>query len=508
MLFRLRRQCSGASGGFETGASQTEAAGATEPTFAFTREEKEQEIAMPYYPDRSMNPYQSTDITNRTLFPLVYQGLFAVDRNYEVEAVLCGRYTVTEDFRRYVFYPAAATFSDGSPLTAEDIYSSLQAAAGSAYYSGRFRHVDVISLSGDGGVTVELDTPYENLPLLLDVPVVKGNQTGDPRPLGTGAYVYAQAPGSLSLRRRTDWWTSGAFVVRDDTIELVEARSNAQIRDEFQFGEVGVVRTDPCTDTYAEYRSDYELWDCENGIFLFLACNRSSKVFAVNSVRSALTYAIDRKALADDVYRGFGRSATLPVSPKSPWYNEGLAQSYSFDPDRFSKAVGDAKFKGSEVKLLVNSNDTMRVRAARAIGKMLEASGLKVTLAELPGEEYRDAYLAGNYDLLLGQTRLSPNMDLSTFFDDDGELSYNGMADAATYAMCMEALENSGNYETLCQIVMEDGMLCPVLFGAYAVYARRGLISELTPSRDNVFFTAGGSAPEEIRTIQADAETP
>ena len=41
--------------------------------------EQEQELIMVYYPNKSMNPYTSTDFTNRALFPLVYQGLFSVD---------------------------------------------------------------------------------------------------------------------------------------------------------------------------------------------------------------------------------------------------------------------------------------------------------------------------------------------------------------------------------------------------------------------------------------------
>ena len=38
------------------------------------------------------------------------------------------------------------------------------------------------------------------------------------------------------------------------------------------------------------------------------------------------------------------------------------------------------------------------------------------------------------------------------------------------------------------QIFTEDGRLIPVLFGNYNVYAHRGLIPDLNPSRDNVFY--------------------
>ena len=35
---------------------------------------------------------------------------------------------------------------------------------------------------------------------------------------------------------------------------------------------------------------------------------------------------------------------------------------------------------------------------------------------------------------------------------------------------------------------MDDGRLCPILVRSYSVYATRGLLTGLTPSRDHVFY--------------------
>ena len=59
--------------------------------------------------------------------------------------------------------------------------------------------------------------------------------------------------------------------------------------------------------------------------------------------------------------------------------------------------------------------------------------------------------------------------------------------DIGVYTLCLQALENQGNYYTLHQRVMEDGYLCPILFRSYAVYASRGLLTTLQPARDNLF---------------------
>lgn len=154
---------------------------------------------------------------------------------------------------------------------------------------------------------------------------------------------------------------------------------------------------------------------------------------------------------------------------------------------------------GREIVLLVNSDDTMRVRAARAIANMLREGGLKVKLSELGGSNYRNALKKGSYDLHLGQTKLSPNMDLSAFFAGKGALNYGGLGNASFLTACWDALANSGNYYTLHKKVMEDGCLVPILFRSYAVYTERGTFESLDPARDNIFFYTIGKTMESIK---------
>jgi hypothetical protein len=97
-------------------------------------------------------------------------------------------------------------------------------------------------------------------------------------------------------------------------------------------------------------------------------------------------------------------------------------------------------------------------------------------------------------------------MDLTAFFKEDGALSWGGMDNAACLDMCEEALENSGNYTSLHQMILRNGQLVPVLFRSYAVYAARGLAKDLEPSRDNVFWYSMGKSMAEARTIVPNEE--
>lgn len=467
-------------------------------TTAPAEDTPEQELVLVYYPDRTMNPYTCTDFTNRALFSLIYQGLFTVDNHYNVSPMLCTRYTVSDDMRTYEFYVDGATFSDGTPVTVEDLYESLQAARESKVYKGRFQHVRSLKMNGNGGVIFQLGTAYENFPLLLDVPIVKASEIEADRPLGTGPYYLESSTAGVRLRRRTNWWCDAEMAITASSISLREAQSATQIRDAFEFSDVGLVCANPGSDSYADYRCDYELWDCENGVFLYLACNMESKLFSVPSVRAALTYAIDRDRIVSKFYQGFAHSATLAASPLSPYYNQRLASEYTYDPQKFIQALGDNYLTGAPIKILVNKHDTMRLRIAREIGKMMTDCGLVVEIVEVTGDDYYYYLTIKNFDIYVGQTRLSPSMDLTAFFAPGGALRYGDITDAAIYAMCREALANKGNYINLHKMVADDGRVCPILFQTYGIHATRGLLTGLSPARDQVFYYNIGKTMKDI----------
>ncbi len=463
-----------------------------------TQPPAEQALTLCYYADRSLNPYKCGDYTNRALFSLLYQGLFSVDRSYQAVPVLCQKYSMSTDMRTYIFYPDTnARFSDGSALTAEDVVASLNAAKAEGYYAGRFQHVQSIAAVGQS-VVIELDTAFENLPLLLDIPIVKAGQVGEAEPLGTGPYAMEGSISGRRLRRISPWWCKAELPATASYIPLSAAKSVNDIRDQFELGDVGLVCTDPCVASYADYHGDYEIWDSENGLFLYLVCNQASEVFSNDAVRQALTHAIDRDSLVEEYYNGFARSATLPASPQSPWYNATLAARYGYSLSTFTEAVEAAGLQGKEVILVLNADDALRLRAGRAVAEMIRAGGLTVKVEELAGEKYTEKLIYGSYDLYLGQTKLSPNMDLSAFFNQGGSLSRGGLANSSLSAIAKEALANGGNFYNLHQMVMEDAHLCPILFRSYAVYAKRGLISGLEPSRDNVFYYSTGKTLSEI----------
>ena len=449
---------------------------------------EDQDLITVYTPGSTYNPYLNTDLNNQTWMSLVYQGLFASDSDYTAHPILCENYWISMDLQTYVFYIRPdAKFSDGTPVTLEDVEASLAFALTSERYQGRFHYVETM-FANDGAITIRLNTPYEDLPLLLDVPILKQSELTAEQPLGTGPYQLTSSAGGMRLIRVSSWWANAELPISGSSVILREAKSIIQTRDDFERSDVELVCIDPGNPKYAAYRCDYELWDCETGHFLYLTTHKNSWIFGDDTIRQLLSNVINREQIVEEFYHGYARPATLCASPLSPYYDSFLAAQYGqYDPDSFTYALSGLDTEGKTVRILVNSADNQRVSIAHRIEVMLEQCGLAVDVVARTGSELTYVLSVRTYDLYLGQTTLSPNMDLSAFFELNGELSY-GLTNNRLHDLCKDALANRGNYYNLLKEVAEEGRLIPILFGTNAVYAKRGTASELVPSRGNVFY--------------------
>lgn len=452
-------------------------------------------VGLSYYPDGGFNPFTCTKLANRAIMSLLYQRLFVVTADYQAEPELCAQWSHSDDMRTWTFQLAEASFTDGTAVTAADVKASLEAARDSTVYGSRFFHVAEITAEGTDTVVMTMDTPYELTPMLLDVPIVRAKDVAEERPMGSGPYALQGSGDNMTLVRKAGW--VGRCLLNQKTVPLYAASSTAEVRDSFEFGGTSMAYTDPGSASYVDYRCDYELYDCPTGIMLYLACNTNTGLFADREVREALTYAIDRDALVESPYNGFARAASLASDPASPFYDTTLAAKYGYKPEKFVSVIREKLLAGSSVTILVDGSKAYRVEAANQIKTMLEYAGLQVEVDEMTGRAYEETLLAWNFDLHLGETRLSPTGDLSQFFRPWGDLSYAGMSDPELYDACLDTLENSGNYYNLHQAIQSDGRLCPILFRTYAVYVNRGALPDIAPAMDCILRLEPEAAPAE-----------
>ena len=472
-------------------------------------------FGLAYQSQFGLNPYQCTSLTNRTIMSLLYESLFSVTSGFEVEPVLCEYYDVSGDLQQYtVHLVPGAQFWDGTRLTSADVAASYEAAKESPVYGQRFYALYPVETPDENTVVFRTSIPYENLTLLLDVPIVQADTVESATPRGTGPYRLVQERYTDTLVRNGYWWQDAYdAVVSVPAIDLVPTDTPTDVRDDFEYGVTSVVCTDPNSAAYVDYHCDYELWNCSTTIMDYIGFNVHHGLFCLTELRVALTNIIDRKAIATELYHGYAEAAVLPASPLSNFYDETLAAQYDYDPEKFIEAVHVTKAKTSEATFLVCNADPRRVDAAEFIAAEAEKYDIHLIVDAVNERTYLNRLYAGDFDLYLGEARLSPTFDLSPFFNG-GSLCYGFIYSNDLTGMCRDAMENSGNYYNLHSSVMAYGMLCPVLFKSYAVYATRGVISNMYPAIDNVFHSANGrtlsdaiiAAPEPDETAEPPEE--
>lgn len=463
-----------------------------------TQEDDPDTIGIAWQSDADIHPYTCTSVTNQTIISLLYESLFLVTANFETEALLCTKSAVSQSgFIWYFEIRDDVCFSDGTPLTSADVVASLKAAKGSSIYQNRCRIISSMETRGDYAFILRLNYKNENLPMLLDLPIVKAATLESEVPLGTGPY----AKQGETLVRNARWWQDREPVVTAQTIELVEANTLNDVRNAFEFGGADLAYVDTSASTLSAYYSDNERWGCPTTVMEYLGFNQQGNYFFSAELRAALTYAVDRAAIVSEIYDGFGVEASLPCAPQAVFYDNGLADNYAFNLGDFGalmQASGISPDPADPVMLIVSASNDRRVETANFIARQLNDLGLFTVVEVLEPDDFQYRLYIGEFDLYLADIRLTPTLDLEGFFYSGSGSCYGNMESDTVRTLCRSAMENSGNYYDLHREIMRRGMLVPIFFKSYALYATRGVIGSHTPSVTNLFLGSTGIPATEI----------
>lgn len=197
--------------------------------------------------------------------------LRSLDEPFTLYCLLCET-VETDENRNWVAFTLRpeARFSDGSPVTVEDVVWSFRTLGteGHPRYAGAWGKVASIEQTGERSLRIEFSEPDRELPLLMGLrPVLKKAQwegkdfgaSGLEVPIGSGAYVVERVdPGrSITFRRNPDYWGRDLPLLRGmynfDSIRYdYFADTNAMFQ-AFKAGEVDVWRESSAVKWATEY---------------------------------------------------------------------------------------------------------------------------------------------------------------------------------------------------------------------------------------------------------------
>ncbi len=464
-----------------------------EPTPTPSAAPEQQNFTLPYYPDADLHPILGSNRANMVLNSLVYQGLFELDNSFTPHGVLCSECTVSNDKLTWSFTLADKTFSDGSPVTADDVVHSLNLARSSTLYAGRLADVQSISASGNT-VVLTLTHPNQLLPALLDIPVIHDLQDGS-MPLGTGPYCFVEDGGPLRLAR-----TDLAPVSAPKEIPLLAVEGADDLIYAFDSGSISLSISDLTGANALGYSAGYEAFDFPTTTMLYVGFQAATGPCSDPLVRQAISRSFDRDTVSGSLLAGHADATCLPISPHSTRYNSAYEKAGCYDPAAAETLLTDAGYSKGDDGLLhhgqstlsltfvVNTDNSFKLAIADYLAGQLTDMGMDVELKKLAWDDYLAALEAGAFDLYLGEVALTADFDLSPLLSVGGSLNFGGYQsfemDSAQFV-----LRYAGTGESLLfDRFLAEAPFAPLCFKNHSVLTQWQAVAGLNPTRQNPFY--------------------
>lgn len=473
------------------------------PTPTPTQTVENVQFSLGYDPSASLHPITGESQVNQDLTGLVYQGLYELDNEFVPQPVLAASGTPGEDGYSWTFsLRPGVLFSDGTPLTAQHAAASLNTARTSGPYAARLSGLTGATAADDATLVVYLSAPNGNLPALLDVPIVLEQEEAWTAPLGTGCYQYEAAGERLYLQPNP--CHAGASALPYATIPLTAVSGANERIAAFDSGSITAVTTEFSNPYALGYSSSYETCGYPTTSLLYVGFKASGGVCQTAAVRQAFSRAFNREALVQVQLSGHGDPACLPISPLCGDYDEEASAALSYDLEQAAALLAQAGYERNgednllyrrnaplAVTLLVDSDNESRQTAAEALAQSLAGLGVSVTLSTLPWSDYTAALAAGQFDLYIGEVRLTGDFDPSPLLT--GALNYGGYENwTLTQALgtwkAAQGQARTQAAQALWAQFAQDAPIAPLCFKRGALLVRWGMVSGLQPTRANPFY--------------------
>lgn len=275
----------------------------------------------------------------------VYEGLLEYDFALKPIPSLADSWTMAPDGKTVTFkLHKGVKFSDGKPFTSADVKFSILEVLKKFHPRGpiTFRDVAEIETPDEHTAVFRLANPapylmmalsgYESPMLpkhLIEGSDIKTNKLGN-SPVGTGPYKFVEWQRGQFMRfdRNPDYWKPGRPYLDRVVARFVAdsaTRTAAMEKGEAHAGGFGAI---PYSDVKAlaklpQIEATTRGYEMQSPI-VQLDFNTKRPPFDNQKVRQAISYAVSRKFVIDNIWFGFGKPATGPIN-----YNFAVAGLYT-----------------------------------------------------------------------------------------------------------------------------------------------------------------------------------
>lgn len=463
---------------------------------------------------------------NKYATGLMFLPLMELDADLNFEGMLADSIT-TEDNKNFIVHiDDAATWSDGTPVTADDVvYTALRLA--SPVIGNTAMMYYVFEGVGDDGFVEEGAESIDGIQKVDDKTVQF--TTKEEMPITTFENSYARY--LLTLPKHVieqyseeelstaDWFNhpdvvSGPFIVTDfDVDHYISYEANkdywkgapkidklnikivdgSQLYAGLQSGEIDITQQTMSDIPQEDYES-VEALDNVDVVYGSPVTNQSvfiqTKKVPDVKVRQAMLYAIDRQQILEELLNGHGEIVDGFLSSASPFYDDSLTP-VSYDPEKAKALLEEAGWDGSQtIRFYVNSGDSTFVNAASIIAAEWAAVGIKAEIQTVDFATLMSVAGTEDYDVLAVQytyAPVDPYPDVAWLLGGEG--SWTGYSDDTLNEALTKSQLTSDPEETkeLFSVVDKKVQEDVPMFSAYVISAQGAVSKRITGATPSVY---------------------
>ena len=375
-----------------------------------TAEHDKNTLTVKIGPISDYDPFNAYGSDQYDFMNAVYATLIRISYNSENEPECVGdladSYTEENDGKTLVFHlKENATFSNGEPITVEDVKFSLETAAASPYQATYCSMIESVEVRDEHTVAVNITARDDTLPWAWSHVYIVNQAAyeADPSaysasPVASGAYTLESldaATGNMVLKAREDYWgdapaiqTVNLRVINDDQTALISLES----------GQVDILTTYGMNATQLFKNDKIVLEEMPNNSMGGVYLNCQVEPWNNVKLRQAFAYAVDYAAMRNLLYDGHvGSTSTIPYNSTVDPLPEGIAE-YEMNKEKAKQLVAE-----SGVATPIDGGAIIGGGSgvAELLQQYLKEIGIVTTVSELDGGDFVTALVSGNFQIAM-----------------------------------------------------------------------------------------------------------
>lgn len=353
----------------------------------------------------SFDPMQTSDIFSEAILRCVYNTLFDLNENLELVGDLAKEVKQIDEISWQIEIYDDIYFQDGKQLTTEDIVFSIERAMQGGRTQKSLEIVESIEMIDETNFIIKSKEAYADFLTLFakaETSIVAKHVVENPdydfvSPIGTGPFKFVNRVENEVIKlEKNDQYFAGKVASNGIEFQIIitEQERTTALLD----GTVDILFSVSAYDC-DKFRvsQDVNLIQRPSTKIEYLSLNTTHEPLNDSRVRKAISYAINRDAIVDNVYHGYANSSTSLIPNGVIGYKE---PEVTYDLTLAKKLLSDAGYAdGFEFNVI--AIDTIRKNTLEYIKLDLAQLDINLTYDLVTMQEAVDQMNANEHDAIL-----------------------------------------------------------------------------------------------------------